>query len=69
MNGEIICFSCLKLGHTSRNYRTRAPTQKYGDEKVEKKKTWIEIVRNGSSGARKDEITQSNGSGDDIASK
>ena len=26
MNGDIVCFSCLKVGHVSRNDPTQSPT-------------------------------------------
>lgn len=68
MNGELVCFSCLKVGHVSRSYKTRAPAPNNGNdkgkEKVEVRKTWKEIVEARRSGSRKVEITQSNGSVD-----
>lgn len=68
LNGEIVLFSCLKVGHINKKCRTRAPTPNNRKLKIEGKKTWIEIVRVGSSGARKAEINQSNGSSDHTTS-
>ena len=53
LNGELFCFSFLKVGHIIRKCRTIAPTPNNGNakgkDKVEVKKTWKEIVKDGSS--------------------
>ena len=68
LNGEIVCFSCLKVGHISRNDKTRTPTlaPRNGSDKPERKNTWIEIVRAGSSGVDEIVITQFHGSSDHV---
>lgn len=48
MKGEVVCFSCLKVGHISRNCRTGAQTPNIGNDKGKEnakvKKTWKKIV-------------------------
>lgn len=68
LNGEIVFISCLKVRHISNTYKTRAPTPSNVKEKVDEMRTWKEVVKGGSIGARKAEITQSNVPGDPITS-
>ena len=75
MNGEVVCFIYLKVGHVCRNCPIRSPTPNY-EHNYGKGKVDDEVVKNqmkkiqkkieDCNTLNKDEVTLSNGSGDHI---